>query len=168
MTVFRLLSRQDTERLGAALGRLLRPGDTLALAGALGAGKTTLAQAIARGMGITDPVTSPTFALIQEHPGPVPLFHFDVYRLQVPEEVLELGFTEYLERDGVLLIEWADRIASLLPPDHLLLLLEIQNVGDPAEDAPRILRASATGARSRQLLELLTAQWNTEPAGGPA
>lgn len=168
MAEFRLLSRQDTERLGATLGRSLRPGDILALTGALGTGKTTLAQAIARGMGIMAPVTSPTFALIQEYPGPVPLFHFDVYRLQAPEEVLELGFTEYLERDGVLLIEWADRIAPLLPPDHLMLSLETRNAGTLAEDASRILRVAATGARSRQLLDLLTAQWNAEPPGGPA
>jgi tRNA threonylcarbamoyladenosine biosynthesis protein TsaE len=125
-STFLLIEKESTERFGQTLGALLRPGDMIALVGDLGAGKTTLTQAIARGMGITAPVTSPTFALIQEYLGSIPLFHFDTYRLERAEDLADLGFDEYTERGGVLVIEWADRIAPLLPPDRLTLRLKIE------------------------------------------
>src|SRR5262249_9640924 len=140
---------------GAALGERLQPGDVIALVGDLGAGKTTLAQAMARGLGITEPVTSPTFTLIQEYPGRVPMFHFDPYRLENPEDMADLGFDEYCERRGVIGAEWADKIAALLPPERLTLRLEIladtsEDAG--AEDAPRRLSAEAVGSRYAALL----------------
>ena len=138
------------------LGKALRPGDVLALIGDLGAGKTTLTQGVARGMGITAPVTSPTYTLMQEYPGPLPLFHADPYRLENPAEIFSFGFEEYFERGGVVIIEWADKIAPLLPPDYLTLTLE--TAGEPADDetdVPRLLTAAANGPRSLAHLETM-------------
>jgi tRNA threonylcarbamoyladenosine biosynthesis protein TsaE len=152
---FMLRSRAETAAWGEALGRRLRAGDVVALVGDLGAGKTTLTQAMARGMGIAEPVTSPTFTLIQEYPGRVPMFHFDPYRLENPEEMADLGFDEYFERDGVIVLEWADRVAALLPAERLTLRLEMlpDAAGHPdAEESPRRLRAEAVGARWAALL----------------
>jgi tRNA threonylcarbamoyladenosine biosynthesis protein TsaE len=157
---FMLRSRAETAAWGAALGRRLRPGDVIALIGDLGAGKTTLAQAMARGMGIAEPVTSPTFTLIQEYPGRVPMFHFDPYRLEHPEEMADLGFDEYCERDGVIVIEWADRVSALLPAERLTLRLAIlsEDAGDAdAGDTPRRLTAVAVGSRSAALLAAMRA-----------
>ena len=150
-----LPDREATARWGEALGRLLRAGDVIGLVGDLGAGKTTLAQAIALGMSIRAPVTSPTFTLIQEYPGPIPLIHLDPYRLERPEDLYDIGLDEYFERGGVVMVEWADKVAALLPPDRLTLRLEIVAADgkETDDDAPRRLTAFAGGSRSKQLLE---------------
>jgi tRNA threonylcarbamoyladenosine biosynthesis protein TsaE len=110
-----------TEALGRRLGERLFPGAVVALVGQLGAGKTHLTRAIAEGLGIRNPaaVNSPTFVLIQEYPGPVPLYHFDTYRLTGPREFAELGVEEYFAGDGVCVVEWADKVEDVLPCDHL-------------------------------------------------
>lgn len=150
---FILQDRAETVRLGEILGRALRAGDVVALVGDLGAGKTTLTQGIARGHGVREPVTSPTFALIHEYPGDPPIFHVDPYRLERAEETYDLGLDEYFGRDGIAVVEWADRIAPLLPIDRLTLELTME-AGDSLdmEDAPRRLSASAGGERSAHLL----------------
>ena len=157
-----LATRAETAQFGAALGGLLRAGDTVALLGDLGAGKTALTKAIARGMGITAPVTSPTYTLVQEYDGPVPLFHADPYRLENPADVLDFGFEEYFERGGVVIVEWADKIAELLPAERLTLQLEI--IGEPDEDgeAPRRLTATANGTRCVQLLTEIMEYYGTK------
>src|SRR4051794_34862635 len=116
-----------TEALGRRLGRLLFPGAVVALVGTLGAGKTHLVRAVAEGLGVPDgrAVTSPTFVLIQEYEGRLPVYHFDVYRLAGSVPFAELGAHEYLEGDGVCLIEWADRVTSCLPAERLLIALEV-------------------------------------------
>lgn len=130
----------------------------IALIGDLGAGKTTLTQSLARGLGITATVNSPTFALIQEYSGRVPLFHFDPYRLETPELLFDLGFDEYFERGGVVVVEWADKIAALLPEERLTLRLEIETDGEePGDDVPRLLTAEASGTRYTALLAELVA-----------
>ncbi len=152
--------RAQTARWGAALGARLRPGDVVALIGDLGAGKTTLAQALAQGLGIEAPVTSPTFTLIQEYPGPIPMFHFDPYRLERPEDVADLGWEEYFERGGVIVVEWADKVAALLPAERLTLTLEIvapEEMDMEAADAPRCLTVEAVGPRYESLLAELEA-----------
>ncbi len=118
-------SAAATQRLGAAIGRVLRPGDVVLLEGTLGAGKTCLAQGLARGLGVPQDVrvASPTFSLINEHAGRLPLFHMDLYRLVDPHELDELGFDEYLARGGVAVIEWADRFAARMPRDALRIRL---------------------------------------------
>ncbi len=106
----------ETERFGLTLGESLRQGDVLALVGDLGTGKTTLTKHIARGLGVQELVTSPTFTLVQEyHSGRLPLYHFDVYRIGDPGEMFELGYEEYFYGQGVCVIEWADLVADLLP-----------------------------------------------------
>jgi tRNA threonylcarbamoyladenosine biosynthesis protein TsaE len=119
-------SESETEALGAALGQLLQPGDVLALVGDLGAGKTCLARGIAAGLGIDEPVTSPTFILVAEYTTAAgfPLYHADCYRLKhAASEAQAIGLDELLLDDGVAVVEWAERIEPLLPPDHLRITL---------------------------------------------
>ena len=108
----------DTERFGAEFAETLQPGAVVALTGDLGTGKTTLTKAIARGLGVTEELSSPTFNVVKEYrSGRMPLYHFDVYRVSDPDELFELGFDEYLHGQGVCLIEWADLVEDLLPED---------------------------------------------------
>ena len=113
-----LHDQESTEQFGAALAEKLAAGDVVALTGDLGAGKTTLAKAVARGLGVTETLTSPTFTIVNEyHSGRIPLYHFDAYRLADEDEAFSRGVEEYLYADGVAVIEWADIIAGLLPDD---------------------------------------------------
>ena len=102
-------SPDQTRLLGERLGGLLQAGDVVLLHGTLGAGKTALTQGIGRGLGVTETVNSPTFTLLKEHAGRLPLYHFDLYRLDDPAEVETLGFEQYFEGDGVCVVEWAER-----------------------------------------------------------
>jgi tRNA threonylcarbamoyladenosine biosynthesis protein TsaE len=118
--VFHAASEADTDRLGQALAAELPAGTVVALVGTLGAGKTRLVQAFAAAQGVPrDEATSPTFVLVNEYRGRVPIYHIDAYRLRDEDEFMELGPEEYFESAGVTFIEWADRVASCLPMDHL-------------------------------------------------
>ncbi|MBO4818844.1 MAG: tRNA (adenosine(37)-N6)-threonylcarbamoyltransferase complex ATPase subunit type 1 TsaE [Firmicutes bacterium] len=119
-----LKGQKETENFGMNFAKDLRPGSVIALIGPLGAGKTTLAKSIAKGLGVTETLTSPTFTIVQEYEsGRLPLYHFDVYRVSDEEELFEMGFEEYLHKGGVCLIEWADLIEDMLPPDTVTLKL---------------------------------------------
>ncbi|TKB27575.1 tRNA (adenosine(37)-N6)-threonylcarbamoyltransferase complex ATPase subunit type 1 TsaE [Desulfopila sp. IMCC35006] len=120
-TRIQLQTLSDTEKFGRLLGRLAMPGDVICLNGDLGAGKTALTQAIARGLDVPDNcyVTSPSFALLHEYPGRLPLYHMDFYRLQDVSEVLDLGFDEYFYQQGLTVIEWAGRAIEVLPEERL-------------------------------------------------
>ncbi len=108
-------SPAETERLGQQLGKLLEPGQVVALQGPLGAGKTALIRGIARGLGVTEPVTSPTYTIVNEYStGRVPLFHFDMYRLSGPEDLFDIGWEDYLERGGICVVEWSERVLDAL------------------------------------------------------
>jgi tRNA threonylcarbamoyladenosine biosynthesis protein TsaE len=122
-----LPSLEATAAFGQRLGSLLFPGAVVALVGELGAGKTHLARAIAVGLGVADGrvVTSPTFVLVQEYSGRLPIFHFDAYRVHGEAEFAELGADEYFQAGGVCLVEWADRVSGCLPAEHLRVTLEI-------------------------------------------
>ena len=123
---FETNSADETRLLAAKLGALLHPGDVLCLIGDLGAGKTTFTQGLALGLGLPpdEPVNSPTFTLVAEHPsGRIPLYHFDVYRLLDASGLYDLAFDEYLSSDGVVVIEWADKIADALPPERFDIVL---------------------------------------------
>jgi len=124
-------SPEDTFRLAADLARELPPGAVLALHGELGAGKTTLVQGLARALGIDRPVGSPTYTLINQYPGPCPLYHVDLYRVKDSTEALGLGLDEYLYGNGITAIEWAERMADLLPENTLHVRLE---PGDDPEE----------------------------------
>lgn len=110
-----------TEALGRRLGPLLFPGAVIALVGPLGAGKTHFTRAVAEGLGVRNPaaVTSPTFTLVHEYPARLPVYHFDTYRLNSPDEFVALGADEYFYGDGVCLVEWADRVPGALPAERL-------------------------------------------------
>ncbi|MEJ2210857.1 MAG: tRNA (adenosine(37)-N6)-threonylcarbamoyltransferase complex ATPase subunit type 1 TsaE [Anaerolineae bacterium] len=152
-------SPAQTRRFGARLGLLVRAGDLLCLEGDLGTGKTCLVQGIGQGMGVRAPITSPTYTLIAEYrpPPPAPdLYHVDLYRLDAPEEeALALGLEDYMLGDGVCVIEWADRVASILPEERLWISLRhldvskrgilIQAGGDRARELLREFRHSAFG-----------------------
>lgn len=117
----------STVAFGHRLAGQLFPGAVIALIGQLGAGKTHLIRAIAEGLGVSDPrvVSSPTFVLIQEYRGRLPIYHFDAYRLRTQEEFFDLGAHEYFEGQGVSLVEWADRVPECLPVDHLRITLAV-------------------------------------------
>ena len=136
-----------TARLAAALAAALRPGDVIALNGNLGAGKTRLVRMTAAALGIVDEeVNSPTFVLIHEYDGRVPLYHVDAYRLRDSDEFLSIGGDEVLAGDRACLIEWADRIADVLPRDQLR--IDITATGETS----RRFALSAIGTRSAALL----------------
>jgi len=122
-------SAEQTLGLGVELADLLRPGDVVLLVGELGAGKTCLAQGIARGMGIGEQVTSPTFTILREYSGRMPFYHLDAYRLEGPADLYEIGVDEYLEGEGVLVVEWGDRVRDFFPPGYLEIKLDFA-VGD--------------------------------------
>lgn len=108
-------NEEETKKIGNRIGDILKKGDIVCLKGDLGAGKTTLSKSIADALGVDEPVTSPTYTLIHEYQGRIPLYHFDVYRISEPDEMFDLGFDEYLFGEGVCIIEWADKIETLLP-----------------------------------------------------
>jgi tRNA threonylcarbamoyladenosine biosynthesis protein TsaE len=138
---------RDTEALGAALGKSLAGGGLVALVGTLGAGKTRLVQSIAVSLGADRRlVNSPTFVLIQEYEAALPVYHCDTYRLRNADEFLDLGIDEILDSPSVCLIEWADRVASFLPSDHLLIKIDV--IGPTT----RRFQISANGPRSAAIL----------------
>lgn len=139
-------SPRETQGLGARLGRLARPGDLFLLVGPLGAGKTCLVQGLARGLGVRDYVTSPTFTIIREYQGRIPLYHVDCFRIEGPLETMELGLDDYLGGQGLCVVEWADRVLDALPSEHLLVILEYRG------DRERALRMEAHGPRYAALL----------------
>ncbi len=135
-----------TRRLGARLGELLRGGELVLLEGDLGAGKTAFAQGIAEGLQVRQVVSSPTFTLLKEYEGRLPLYHFDLYRLDDPLEILDLGFEEYFSGSGVCVVEWADRAEEVWPAEHLRIGFTM------VSETQRRLLMSAVGLRSVELL----------------
>lgn len=140
-------SAAATRRLGARLGARARPGDVIAVSGPLGAGKTELARGIARGLGVEEPVTSPSFIIVAEHVGRLPFFHVDCFRLAGAEEGLAAGILDERAEDGVTVIEWAERLGSALPVGRLDISI------DGAGDETRRVELRATDARHARLLE---------------
>lgn len=149
----------QTQRLGMRLGELLQGGELLLLDGQLGTGKTTFTQGLAQGLGITDVINSPTFTLLKEYAGQPrtigepqvtkmgpPLYHFDLYRLDDPEEMFDLGFEDYFYGSGVSVVEWAGKANLLWPYEHLHIRLKVLN------ETKRGLLFIATGLRYCELL----------------
>ncbi len=140
------LTEPMVEALGARLAAKLFPGAFLALFGGLGAGKTTLVRALAAQLGIPD-VASPTFTIVREHDGRLPLFHFDAYRLSSGDELYAIGFEDYLARGGVIAMEWCENVPEALPPERLELHLAGRG------PAPRAIRLAAYGSRYEPFLD---------------
>jgi DNA polymerase len=139
-------SQGETEALGELLAPLLRAGDVLLLSGDLGAGKTQLTKGIARGLGVAEPVTSPTFNILLVHEGRLPLSHFDLYRLEQPEQLDDIDYWGTLESDGVSVVEWGDRFADSLPADGVSVTIAITG------DDSRAIQLSALGERGAALI----------------
>lgn len=134
-------SPASTSAIAAALARVARRGDLIVLAGEMGTGKTAFAQAFGRAMGVTEPITSPTFTLVHSYPvGRVTLHHADIYRLSTHHEVADLAFGELLESDGIVMVEWGDVVAGTLG-EHAMVKLEF----DADDENARVITISATG-----------------------
>ncbi|HEU4630783.1 MAG TPA: tRNA (adenosine(37)-N6)-threonylcarbamoyltransferase complex ATPase subunit type 1 TsaE [Gemmatimonadaceae bacterium] len=132
------LAEPELRAWGEAFGRAVEAPLVVALSGDLGTGKTTLVQAICRGYGVGEPVTSPTFALIHEYAGArSPVYHLDLYRLRAPDELLGLGWHDVVGAHALVLVEWPERAGALLPADHVPIAL----AHDPAHDDRRLLLA---------------------------
>ncbi len=162
--IARTTSVDDTRDLATALSELARPRDLILLAGDLGAGKTAFAQGFGRGLGISGPITSPTFTLAREYTGGrLLLHHLDVYRLEQLEEVLDVGLPELLDDHAVTLIEWGDAIIPALPSDFLEIKLSF---GDDSDDE-RVVTIDVVGptwgARSRALRQAISSWCKEEP-----
>ncbi len=120
---------EQTRNIGTKLGELLFPGAIICLIGDLGAGKTTMTQSLAKSLGVDDYITSPTFTIVNEYEGRIPLYHFDVYRIGCSEEMYDIGFDEYIDSQGVCIIEWANIIEDILPDDYLKIELSYKDNG---------------------------------------
>ena len=141
-------SPEETVQLGEHLGKALKRGDIICLFGDLGSGKTTLIKGIAQGMGIRrSHVHSPSFVLMNIYEGRLPLFHFDLYRLDYIGEIRAIGYDDFLYNDGVAVIEWADKLGSHLPEQYLKVELKHKKLNE------RIIRLSAHGKRFKELLK---------------
>ena len=125
MKEYETYSPGETYRIGCELGKEAKPGQVYTLTGDLGVGKTVFTQGFADGLGVREQVNSPTFTILQIYEeGRLPLYHFDVYRIEEPEEMEEVGFDDYIYGDGVCLIEWANRIEEILPEETIYIVIE--------------------------------------------
>lgn len=153
MKEFLTQSFDETLELGVLLGNLLQPGDVVAVNGNLGTGKTALTAGIAKALHIEGYITSPTFTIVNEYKGKIPLFHFDAYRITDPEEMFEIGFEEYLTGNGIVVIEWAEQIEAVLPKERI----EIEILKDLAQGIDhRIIKIGFIGERFIGYEEKLT------------
>lgn len=140
-------SVNETLRIGEAIAKKLKAGDIICLFGNLGSGKTVLTKGIASGLNIeSDKVLSPSFVLIRQHRGSIPLFHFDLYRLKSRQDILVLGYEEYFYGRGITVVEWAERLGCLLPKEYLKVKLSI------GKDSVRKLDITAFGRHYENLL----------------
>lgn len=146
---FESANPEETLKIGRILGSLLQPGDVVCLIGDLGSGKTVIAQGIALGQGCEEGARSPTFALVHEYPGRCPIYHIDLYRLERPEEILELGWEEYLYGRGISVIEWAEKAEGLLPEERLTIQIESIHALSRSPDPER---SEGEGGEERRVL----------------
>ncbi len=142
-------SPEQTQKFGAGIGELCLPGDVFLLSGSLGAGKTCLTQGIAWGLGIKEYAASPSFVVVRELYGRLPLYHIDLYRLDHIEEIVELGLDDYLYGKGVCVVEWAEKGLSVLPVEHLLIQISYLS------DDERRLQLEPSGKRNLEILAQL-------------
>ena len=125
-------SEEETLRIGSVIGERLKPGDIINLNGELGAGKTHITKGIARGLGVDDYITSPTFIIVNQYEGRIPLYHFDVYRINDIDEMYEIGFDEYLYGNGVCIVEWGNIVDELLPGSAIR--IDINKIDDTTRE----------------------------------
>ncbi|WP_250672888.1 tRNA (adenosine(37)-N6)-threonylcarbamoyltransferase complex ATPase subunit type 1 TsaE [Paraclostridium ghonii] len=124
-----LENEEQTREIGFKLGQLLTPKSVVCLIGDLGAGKTTMTKSLAKSLEVDDDITSPTFTIVNEYEGKIPLYHFDVYRIGSSDEMYDIGFDEYINGDGVCIIEWANLIEDILPDEYLYIEINYKESG---------------------------------------
>ena len=142
-------SPEETLSFGKRLGKLLQPGDVLCLSGDLGAGKTLFVQGLAQGLRLPDEVTSPTFTVLNIYEGQVTMYHFDLYRLDWPEQLDDIGFDEYTNNDGIAVIEWPEKFPDRMPEEALRIAIT------KAGDNGRLFSVTFCGCRYESLYEEL-------------
>lgn len=126
--VFTTYTESETERIGERLGRILPPGGIVALKGGLGAGKTVFTRGLARGVGYGGRVTSPTYTIVNEYiGGRVPVFHFDLYRIEDGDQLFDIGWEDYLEREGICVVEWSENAGDMLPGGTISVAIEAES-----------------------------------------
>ena len=125
-------SPEETEKIGAALAEKMEPGAVIAYRGDLGAGKTAFTRGLARGLGCMGRVTSPTFTIVNEYRGRIPLFHFDMYRLSSSDALFDIGWEDYLDRGGVCAVEWSENVADAMPAGTVYVTIERSAEGENA------------------------------------
>ena len=130
--VYRTENTAQTEALGQQLGRTLAPGSVVAFRGGLGMGKTAFTRGLARGLGCTGRVTSPTFTIVNEYRGKIPLFHFDMYRLDSSDALFDIGWGDYLDRGGVCAVEWSENVADAMPEGTVYVTIRRSPEGENA------------------------------------
>jgi tRNA threonylcarbamoyladenosine biosynthesis protein TsaE len=150
-------SPEDTDRLATVVASLCRPGDVIALIGKLGAGKTRFTQALFGALGAGSHVRSPSFTLVNEYDGSLSLAHMDLYRLNDPEDLLDLGYEEYFYGQGVVVIEWADKAMSFLPEGTLF--IEMSHV--PGKETTRTIRFTGASARAQAMIAGVQESWRS-------
>ena len=144
-----LENEEQTRDIGFKLGKLLTPKSVVCLIGDLGAGKTTMTQSLAGSLGVDDYITSPTFTIVNEYEGRMPLYHFDVYRIGSSDEMYDIGFDEYINGDGVCIIEWANLIEDILPDEYLNIEMKYKETG-------REMILTPKGEKYEQIVKELT------------
>jgi len=142
-------SPEETQKIGVRIGELSLPGDVFLLTGSLGAGKTCLTQGIAWGLNIKEYALSPTFVIVREMHGRLPLYHIDLYRLDNIDEIEDLGLDDYLYGKGACVVEWAEKALGLLPSEHMLIQIDFLS------DTERSLQLKPRGKRYQELLAQL-------------
>jgi tRNA threonylcarbamoyladenosine biosynthesis protein TsaE len=162
--VCRSVDAEETRAIGERLAELLEPRDVVILFGELGAGKTTLVQGIGRGLQIADRVASPTFTLVREYTGRLPVTHADVFRLERVQDVIDLGLDEVAGGGGVLLVEWGDAVEDLLPPDRLRVELTSEDPrGDSEARRIAVIGVGESWDARWERLRGLLADWTVSP-----
>lgn len=149
-------SAQQTHALGRRLSAILASGDVVCLYGDLGTGKTCLVQGVCQGLECEDPAVSPSFTLVNEYPGPLPVYHLDCYRLKGAEELEQIGYEEYLGMVGVVIIEWAERITERLPEERLDIRLE------RVSDSERRITLEPRGRRWKDIIKSIRALFSKQ------
>ncbi len=144
-----LEDEKKTQEIGYKLGKLLTPGSVICLIGDLGAGKTTMTQSLAKSLEVDDYITSPTFTIVNEYEGKMPLYHFDVYRIGSSDEMYDIGYEDYINGEGVCIIEWANLIEDILPDEYLYIELRYK-------DMSREMILNPIGEKYEKIVEELT------------
>jgi tRNA threonylcarbamoyladenosine biosynthesis protein TsaE len=143
-------SPKETKKLGKEISKLVKPGDLFAFYGELGTGKTCFIQGISEGLEVENYITSPSFTIINEYQGKIPIYHFDFYRLDSTAEIFDLGYEDYFYGEGLTVVEWSEKIEQYLPKEHLKISIKLKNYNE------RTISFIPQGDRFNKLLEELT------------